>query len=100
MKISYPWLALGLGLLLSLALLRFAEADSGGPRLPLLASLLMSEFGLLVTAIAALIGIRDLFRQGPGQPVLVLLVLGNLLLATFFLRTGILLWPGSFTALN
>ena len=94
MKISFPWLALGLGLLLSVVLLRFSGSDGDTHQLPLLAALLMSEFGLLVTAAAAVMGVYNLSRQGFKQPVVILLILGNLLLAAFFLRTGIALWPG------
>ena len=58
MKRSYPWLALGLGLLLSLILMRFsANGMEGRFQLPLLTSLLIAEFGFLVPAIAA--GIFD-----------------------------------------
>ena len=100
MKLPYPWLALGLGLLLSLTLLRSTDVDGGVHSLPLLAALLMSEFGLLVTAIAAAIGVRGLIRRGFQQPVVILLILGNLLLAAFFLRTGLALCPGSASGLN
>jgi hypothetical protein len=100
MKLSFPWAGLGLGLLLSLVLLRFGTSDDSRHTLPLLAALLMSEFGLLVTGIAAVIGVRDLVRKGFLQPLVVMLILGNLLLAAFFLRTGIALWPGSTSGLN
>jgi hypothetical protein len=93
MKLSFPWVALGLGLLLSVALLSYTDGDGGVHALPLLAALLMSEFGLLVTAIAAIIGVRDLIRHGFRQPLVFLLIAGNLLLAIYFLRTGIALWP-------
>lgn len=95
MKRSYPWLALGLGLILGLVLMRFADpGDAGGPQLPLLTSLLMAEFGFLVTAIAAAICLRDLLKRGIEIPVLVLLS-GNLLLVVNFMRLGLQLWPGA-----
>ena len=93
-KLSFPWLALGLGLVLSLTLLLFNPAD-GGRALPLLAALLMSEFGALLTCIAAVIGVRDLSRGVAQRPFVILLIVGNLLLAAYFLRTGLALWPGS-----
>ena len=95
MKRSYPWLALGLGLILSLVLMRYADPGSTGmQKLPLLTGLLMSEFGFLVTAVAAGICIRDLIKQGVGKLPLVLLA-GNLLLAANFMRLGLQLWPGA-----
>lgn len=91
MKYSYPWLALGLGLVLSLVLLRFGTT-AAGEGMPLLTALLMCEFGFLVTAIAAGIGVRDLVRQGKRMATLLLLA-GNLLLAANFLRMGLGFWP-------
>ena len=91
MKHSYPLMALGLGLVLSLVLLRFGTTTTG-EGMPLLTALLMSEFGFLVTAIAAGIGIRDLVKQGRKTAMLLLLV-GNLLLAANFLRMGLVFWP-------
>jgi hypothetical protein len=95
MKQSYPWLALGLGLVLSLVLMRYAgPGGEGEPRLPLLTGLLMAEFGFLVTAIAGGVGIRDLVKQGMDMRVVVL-VAANLLLAANFVRLGLQLWPGA-----
>ncbi len=92
MQRSFPWLALGLGLLLALLLIRFGPtADGGG--LPLLTALLISEFGFLLTAIAAGIGVRGLLGQG-ARAVCIFLLACNALLAVYFLRTGLALWPG------
>jgi hypothetical protein len=93
MQRSYPWLALGLGLLLALLLMRFGPTPDGGG-LPLLTALLISEFGFLLTLIAAGISLRDLLRDGV-QAVCLLLLAGNVLLALNFLRTGLALWPGA-----
>jgi hypothetical protein len=60
--------------------------------MPLLTALLMCEFGFLVTAIAAGIGLRDLVRQGMSAATLLLLA-GNLVLAANFLRMGLMFWP-------
>ena len=90
MQRSYPWLALGLGLLLALLLMRFAPAEAGG--MPLLTALLISEFGFLLTAIAAAISVRDLLRKG-FRAVYLLLLAGNALLAMNFLRMGLAFWP-------
>lgn len=92
---SFPWLALALGLLLALLLLRFSPLNTDtGPTLPLLTALLMSEFGFLTTAVAAGIGIRDLMRTGL-RFYGALITTGNAMLALVFLRLGLLLWPGS-----
>jgi hypothetical protein len=91
MKYSYPWLAFGLGLVLSLVLYRFGTTASG-EGMPLLTALLMSEFGFLVTAIAAGTGLRDLAKQGMRLATLLLLA-GNLLLVANFLRMGLMFWP-------
>ena len=76
-------------------LMRFAaDGVEGEYRLPLLTSLLIAEFGFLVTAVAAGIGARDLVRQGMRLWTILLLI-GNLLLAVNFARVGIALWPGA-----
>jgi uncharacterized protein YqgC (DUF456 family) len=89
-KFSYPWLALALGLVLSLVLLRFGTTPAG-EGMPLLTALLMSEFGFLITAIAAGWGVRDLVTRG-SRAATWLLLAGNLLLAANFLRMGLLFW--------
>jgi len=95
MKGSYPWLALGLGLVLGLVLMRYAAPGAaGGPRLPLLTGLLMAEFGFLVTAIAAGVCVRDLMQRGMEKSTPVLLI-GNTLLAASFMWLGLQLWPGA-----
>ena len=95
MKRSYPWLALGLGLILGLVLMRYAVPGGVGSRqLPLLTGLLMAEFGVLVTVIAAGFCVRDLLQRGVEKMAVVLLT-GNLLLAANFMRLGLQLWPGA-----
>ena len=95
MKRPYPWLALGLGLLLGLILFRFGALNPEDEHsLPLLTLLLVAEFGFLVTAVAAGIGVRDLIRQG-AQLAGITLLCGNLALAAGFLWVGIALWPVS-----
>ena len=91
MQRSFPWLTLGLGLLLALVLLRFGPTTDGGG-MPLLTALLVSEFGFLLTAIAAGICVRDLLRQGM-QATGIFLLAGNALLAINFLRAGLAFWP-------
>jgi hypothetical protein len=95
MKQSYPWLALGLGLILTLVLMRYATPGAEGSRqLPLLTGLLMAEFGFLVTAIAGGVCLRELLKQGMEKSAFMLLI-ANLLLAVNFVRLGLQLWPGA-----
>ncbi len=91
MKQSYPWVALGLGLVLGLVLVRFGTT-ADGQGMPLLTALLMSEFGFLVTAIAAGIGLHDMKKHGVRAAPTLMLV-GNLLLAAGFLYMGLAFWP-------
>ncbi|MGD2112392.1 MAG: hypothetical protein PVI50_03320 [Gammaproteobacteria bacterium] len=93
-NLPFPWLALGLGLLVALGL---TGSGALGPaeayRLPVLTLLIVSEFGFFLTAIGAGIGINRLLAQGM-QPGLLLSVIGCGLLAAGFLYVGIRLWPG------
>ena len=92
MKKSIPWLALGIGLLLALLLLRFSPLTaSSGFILPMLTALLMSEFGFIITAIGAGISVSDLLKQGVKLRPAALLI-GNLLLALNFMNQGLSLW--------
>ncbi|HID48214.1 MAG TPA: hypothetical protein EYP40_01125 [Chromatiales bacterium] len=92
MKRSFPWMALGIGLLLALVLLQFSPLDPDGrPAMPLLTALLMSEFGFLLTAAGAIVSGREVLRRGArGRDML--LLPGNLLLAASFVRLGLALW--------
>ncbi|MFQ5644845.1 MAG: hypothetical protein ACE5FQ_14275 [Thiogranum sp.] len=96
MKLSFPWLALGLGLIIALVMLVSGAVDPATqPALPLLTLLIMSEFAFFVTAIGACQAIRAGFVQGFG-PGLIMVTAGCLLLACGFLWLGISLWPGGF----
>lgn len=94
-NISYPHLALGIGLLTAIGLL---QAGALGPAeshaLPLLTMLIVSEFGFFVTAIGAGVGINRLAGQGFGLRLLIITI-ANVLLAAGFLYLGVGLWPGS-----
>ena len=94
MKQSFPWLALVLGLLLALLLGRFSPLNpETGPTLPLLTALLISEFGFIVTAIAAFLGAKDIARR-QARARTILVAVGNALWAIGFLVMGLKLWPG------
>jgi hypothetical protein len=91
-KQSIPWLTLGIGLLLSLLLLQFGPLNTNsGYVLPLLTALLMSEFGFIITAIGAGISVSDMLKPGIKWRPITLLI-GNLLLAMYFMNRGFVLW--------
>lgn len=93
MKLSYPWFALGLGLLFGLLLVRFGAMNPGAEHsLPLLTLLLGSEFSGLLTAIAAGICVNKILQHG-FDSLTAILFSGNLLLAAGFLWLGLRLWP-------
>lgn len=95
MKKSVPWLTLGVGLFLALMLLRFSPMGSmEGFHLPMLTALLMSELGFIITAIGAGISVRDVLKLGVKLRPTVLLI-GNLLLAFYFINQGLALWAES-----
>ena len=93
-KPGFPWLALGMGLLVAIGLLASgvlspeAEYD-----LPLLTMMIVNEFGFFVTAIGAGIGINTLLKDGM-QPRLLMVTVGCAVMAAGFLYLAIKLWPG------
>ncbi len=93
-KLGFPWLALGMGLLVAIGLLASgvlspeAEYD-----LPLLTMMIVNEFGFFVTAIGAGIGINTLLKNGM-QPRLLMVTVGCAVMAAGFLYLAIKLWPG------
>jgi hypothetical protein len=92
MKRTFLWFALGTGLAFSLILTWDAsENSSSNYQLPLLTILLMSEFGCLVNAIAAGIGIRNLSTQGFNK-LGIFILLGNLILTVSLFLAGLKLW--------
>lgn len=94
MKMSFPWLALGLGLVFAAVLgLSGAVDPAASPVLPLLMLLLINEFGFLLTAIGAGLALRDGFSSGFNATQL-MLVVGCIALAAGFLWLGLRLWPG------
>jgi len=96
MKLSFPWLALGLGLTIAVILVISGAVDSASkPILPLLTRLIMAEFGFFVTAFGAGQAIRVGLAQGFGFALLAQIA-GCSLLSIGFLWLGISLWPGGF----
>ena len=93
-NLSYPWLALGLGLLIAFGLLQSGALPADGNyALPMLTMLIINEFGFFVTAIGAGVGINKMLAGGIRLPLL-LVTLGCAVLAAGFLYLGIKLWPG------
>jgi len=93
-NLSFPWLALGLGLLVAVGLLSSgALSPDGNYSLPLLTMLIVNEFGFFVTAIGAGVGINMILKDGRQTPLLMVIV-GCTLMALGFLYMAIRLWPG------
>lgn len=95
MKKSIPWLTLGIGLFLALMLVQFNPlSTNSGFILPMLTALLMSELGFILTAFGTGLSVRDIFKQGIKLGPAALLI-GNLLLALYFISLGLDLWAES-----
>ena len=95
-NISFPWLALGLGLIVAVGLgMSGVFSPEGTYKLPLLTMLIVNEFGFFVTAIGAGLGINALLAKGI-TPVLLGISIADALMAVMFLYLGIQLWPGGF----
>ena len=93
-KLTFPWLALGLGLLVAAGLLASGALSPGGNYdLPLLTMLIVNEFGFFVTAIGAGVGINTLIKDG-AQPSLLMVIIACAVMAAGFLYLAIKLWPG------
>jgi len=93
-NLNFPWLALGLGLLVAAGLLfSGALSPDADYELPLLTMLIVNEFGFFVTAIGAGVGINMLLKDGMQAPLL-LVVVGCAIMALGFLYMAIRLWPG------
>ena len=93
-KMTFPWLAMGMGLLVAVGLVASGvlspEADYD---LPLLTMMIVNEFGFFVTAIGAGIGINTLLKNGL-QATLLMVTSACCLMAAGFLFLAIRLWPG------
>ncbi len=92
-KENFPFIALGMGLLLILVVLQgSAVRDDGSTLVPLLTLLVVSEFAFFVNAIGAYIGIKHTLANGL-RPLYGIVTLVCILLALFFAWTGISMWP-------
>ena len=96
-NISFPWLALGLGLVVAVGLMMSGVFSPDGTyKLPLLTMLIVNEFGFFVTAIGAGLGIKALLEKGMN-PAMLGISIADGLMAVMFLYLGIQLWPGGFS---
>jgi len=96
-KLGFPWLAMGMGLLVAIGLVASGVLSSGeNYDLPLLTMMIVNEFGFFVTAIGAGVGINTLLRDGV-QPPLLMVTISCAVMAAGFLYLAIKLWPGMST---
>ena len=94
LRISFPWLALGLGLLIALVLIFSGAIGSETERrLPLLFLLMIAEFGFFLNLIGAWLAVRQVVQQGVSQGA-ILSASGCTVLAIGFAWLGLQLWPG------
>ncbi|MDH5219547.1 MAG: hypothetical protein OEX19_17705 [Gammaproteobacteria bacterium] len=92
-KIAFPYIALVLGFVLMLVVVKGSEFDSqGATTIPLLTLLAINEFALIVTAIGGFLEIRKMLTTGVKLFGVLTAVL-CLLLSIRFLFIGIDLWP-------
>ena len=90
---SFPWLAAGIGLALSLVLLNATADARTEPLLPPLMLLFISELGFLVTVVGAWLGGRAWLLERAQLTLLSLsLACGGMALG--FLYLGFALWSG------
>lgn len=90
---NFPYIALALGLLLLVFVLRGSQTDANGDTaVPLLTLLVMSEFAFFVNAIGTYIGIKHVLSEGVKPFYTAITVLCGLL-SLRFLLLGIELWP-------
>ncbi|MEM7258122.1 MAG: hypothetical protein AAF404_12135 [Pseudomonadota bacterium] len=92
-KNYFPFIGLGLGLILLFAVFKGSQQNAqGDTMLPLLTLLLMSEFAFFVTAIGAYLGFRKIRTDGFDLRYLITTVL-CVLLSVRFIFYGFALWP-------
>jgi len=90
---QFPYIALGLGVILLIVILvGSADASDGTTRMPLLTLLIACEFAFIVNAIAVYLGVRHTLATGK-QPVYITAIVFCVLLAAVFAWLGIGLWP-------
>ena len=92
-KIHYPYIALGLGMLLLLFVIEGSKIDAEGDmRIPLLTLLIFTECAFLLTAVGVYIGLTS-YRQVENRRFYLATTAICGLLAVLFAFQGIKLWP-------
>jgi hypothetical protein len=95
--INFPYIAMALGLLMLMVVLRGSVTDTeGSTALPMLTLLIVNEFAFFLTAIGIYIGIRQIAASGYkllSNPLYSLTILICILLCIQFVLLGIKLWP-------
>lgn len=89
-KTVYPYIALAIGVALLLVLLIATTADK--QTLPLLALLLVSEFGFIVTSIGAIVGLMTI-KSNPRKFIMMLTTLVCAIMSVKFVLLGLDFWP-------
>jgi len=93
-KLTFPWMAMGMGLLVAIGLVASgALSPEANYKLPLLTMMIVNEFGFFVTAIGAGVGINSLLKDGK-QSSLLMVVVCCAVMSAGFLYLAIKLWPG------
>ncbi|HHZ88827.1 MAG TPA: hypothetical protein EYN73_02445 [Chromatiaceae bacterium] len=91
---TFPFVALTMGIGFVAGLIATgALSPDGEQAIPLLTTLIVSEFSMFLTGIGAYIGIRDLLARGVRLSML-LATVGCAVLAPIFLYLGMQHWPG------
>ena len=91
-RISFPWIATGIGLVLVVILIRSGAAGGAEDHaLPLLTLLFLAEFGFILTAVGAVAGFRTWLRER-GNLAMLSVCSASVLLAIGFLALGVYLW--------
>lgn len=93
-KPVYLWLATGAGLVILLALAAGgAFRPQEQPQMPLLAMLLMAEFGAIANALAAFFALRA-WAQDRGRNGLLMTGAAAAVVAVALLLSGVMMWQG------
>ncbi|PHS68664.1 MAG: hypothetical protein COB23_08985 [Methylophaga sp.] len=91
--INFPFIAVALGLMLMLVVVRGSQiGEDGTTTLPLLTLLVVSEFCFFVNAIGAYIGIKHMYATSI-KPAYAAVTVVCVILAARFMWLGITLWP-------
>lgn len=94
-KNNFPWIALTVGLAISLALMWFGPLNRSAPvAMPLLMALFMAELGFVVSAIGAYVAVRA-FQENRSNRRMLMMILGNAMIAINLVYTGLVIWPKS-----